>query len=184
MRRSVWISSSKTDFALRISEEGLISSDMKMLSVFLATALAALPSALFATDGTESSFVDKWREAPDTVFQAEDVDLDALLWVARPVVVFAESDADPAFQRQMDLLSARFDELVERDVIVIVDTSPDPRSDVRRKLRPRGFMLTLIGKDGGVKLRKPFPWDVRELSRSIDKMPIRKQELRDRRASN
>jgi len=39
----------------------------------------------------------------------------------------------------------------------------------------------LIGKDGGVKLRKPFPWSVRELSRSIDKMPMRQQELRDRR---
>ena len=40
-------------------------------------------------------------------------------------------------------------------------------------------MLTVIGKDGGVKLRKPFPWDVRELSRSIDKMPLRQQEIRD-----
>jgi hypothetical protein len=50
---------------------------------------------------------------------------------------------------------------------------------LRTKLRPRGFMVVLIGKDGGVKLRKPFPWDVREFSRSIDKMPMRQQELRD-----
>ena len=49
----------------------------------------------------------------------------------------------------------------------------------RRKFRPRGFMLTLIGKDGEVELRKPFPWDVREISRSIDKMPLRQQEIRD-----
>jgi hypothetical protein len=41
-------------------------------------------------------------------------------------------------------------------------------------------MLTLIGKDGGVFQRKPFAWDVREIIRSIDKMPIRKQEIRDR----
>ena len=26
---------------------------------------------------------------------------------------------------------------------------------------------------------KPFPWDVRELTRSIDKMPTRQQEIRD-----
>ncbi len=42
-------------------------------------------------------------------------------------------------------------------------------------------MLVLVGKDGSVYLRKPFPWDVRELSRSIDKMPLRQQEMRDRR---
>jgi len=52
---------------------------------------------------------------------------------------------------------------------------------VRRELRPRGFMLALVGKDGQIKLRKPAPWDVRELSRSIDKMPMRQQEIRDRR---
>ena len=31
--------------------------------------------------------------------------------------------------------------------------------------------------DGQVKLRKPLPWDVRELTRSIDKMPLRQQEI-------
>jgi len=40
-------------------------------------------------------------------------------------------------------------------------------------------MLVLIGKDGGVKLRKPFPWNVREISRVIDKMPMRRQEIND-----
>ena len=46
---------------------------------------------------------------------------------------------------------------------------PDPKNRV------------LIGKDGTVYLRKPFPWSVREISRSIDKMPLRQQEIRDRR---
>jgi hypothetical protein len=41
-------------------------------------------------------------------------------------------------------------------------------------------MLALIGKDGEIKLRKPAPWDVREITRSIDKMPLRAQEMRDR----
>jgi hypothetical protein len=39
----------------------------------------------------------------------------------------------------------------------------------------------LIGKDGGVKLRKASPWDVRELTRVVDKMPMRQREVRDRR---
>jgi hypothetical protein len=37
-----------------------------------------------------------------------------------------------------------------------------------------------MGKDGQIKLRKPFPWDARELSRSIDKMPMRQQEMRSK----
>ena len=40
-------------------------------------------------------------------------------------------------------------------------------------------MLTLVGKDGNIKLRKPFPWSVREISRSIDKMPMRLREIRE-----
>ena len=82
----------------------------------------------------------------------------------------------------MELLSARADELRERDVVVVVDTTPRPRSAIRKKLRPRGFMLTLIGKDGRVNLRKPFPWDVREITRAIDKWPLRKQEIREGKA--
>lgn len=109
----------------------------------------------------------------------QDVDLADLKWIKRPVIVFADSPNDPAFIEQMDLLRAGRADLSERDVIIITDTAPDPLSDLRRKLRPRGFMLVLIGKDGGVKLRKPFPWDVREISRSIDKMPIRQREIRE-----
>ncbi len=46
-------------------------------------------------------------------------------------------------------------------------------------MRPAGFMLVLVGKDGGIKLRKPSPWDVREITRSIDKMPMRQREIRE-----
>lgn len=139
-------------------------------------------SAAPAADGaeTDTSVVETWQNAPDTVFEANAVELADLKWVARPVVVLADTPEDPAFQRQIALLEARKGELAQRDVIVIADTDPDARSELRKKLRPRGFMLVLIGKDGGVKLRKPFPWDVRELSRQIDKMPLRQQEIRDR----
>lgn len=138
-------------------------------------------SSVFAADGgvTADSVVEQWKTDPTTIFEAGEVSLEDFRWLARPVIVFADTPANPAFNRQVELLQARVDELVERDVVLIVDTSRAEPSDIRRKLRPRGFMLTLIGKDGGVKLRKPFPWDVRELSRSIDKIPLRQQEIRD-----
>jgi hypothetical protein len=78
----------------------------------------------------------------------------------------------------MRLLREQLPDLKDRDVVVITDTEPSQKTDLRQKLRPRGFMLVLIGKDGGIKLRKPSPWNVREISRIIDKMPMRRQEMR------
>ena len=115
--------------------------------------------------------------------QEFDGDLSAFLWTHRPVVVFADSPADPRFHEQMEWLQSGEDALRERDVIVLTDTDPSANSQLRRKLRPRGFMLVLVGKDGGVKMRKPHPWTVRELSRSIDKFPDRIREVEERRGS-
>jgi hypothetical protein len=116
---------------------------------------------------------------PVVIRDATVTDLNEFKWKNRPVVVFADSADDPAFVEQMQLLAARPEELSERDVVVIVDTDPAARSDIRLKMRPRGFMLTIVGKDGNIAIRKPFPWSVREISRSIDKMPIREREIRD-----
>ena len=116
----------------------------------------------------------------DMIFaQADMDDLTEFRWKKRPVLVFADSADDPAFIEQMELLHARADELAQRDVIVLTDTDPAARSAIRLKMRPRGFMLVLVGKDGGNKLRKPFPWSVREITRSIDKMPMRQREIRE-----
>ncbi len=141
-----------------------------VISAFLAT-------SLIAQEAIETP--------PKTLFQnGEAADLNEFLWIKRPIVVFADSPSDPRFIQQMDLLNALPEELITRDVIVLTDTDPAAKSALRKKLRPRGFMLALIGKDGTIYLRKPFPWNVRELSRSIDKLPLRKQEIRDRRSAN
>jgi len=75
------------------------------------------------------------------------------------------------------LLAKRPDALIEREVVIITDTDPDTLSPLRERLRPRDFMLVIMGKDGEVELRKPAPWPAREISRSIDKMPLRQQEI-------
>lgn len=111
-------------------------------------------------------------------------DLSEFIWKKRPVVVFADSENDPAFIAQMEFIEARPDTLIERDVIVLTDTDPGTLSPLRKKLRPRGFMLVIISKEGEIQLRKPFPWDVREISRSIDKLPIRQREIRDGKSSS
>lgn len=146
---------------------------------------AGLMGAAYAQDTATTmsvvSPVEAWQADPLVILNGADVAVEDFKWIARPVIVFATSPADPRFSEQMELLAERAEELVKRDVVVIVDTDDENLSDLRRKLRPRDFMIVLIGKDGGVKLRKPFPYDVRELSRSIDKMPLRQQEIRERR---
>ena len=102
---------------------------------------------------------------------------DRFLWESRAIVVFADTPQDPAYVEQMNALTARPAMLIDRDVVVITDTDPDARSIWRNTLHPRGFSLVLMDKDGQVKLRKPFPWSVREISRAIDKFPLRLQEI-------
>ena len=149
---------------------------------------AALPASSEAHLGTTDpaaeaaqSVIERWEAAPTTIFDAAEIDPAELEWVLRPLVVFADTPNDPRFRQQIDLQMADIDLLAERDVIVITDTDPAAMTPLRTQLRPRGYMMALIAKDGRVALRKPSPWSVRELSRSIDKMPLRQQEIRDRR---
>lgn len=140
-----------------------------VLASFLS--VVALPPAIQAAEPDLSALV----------LPGEEADLSSFLWSKRPIVVFADSEQDPRFQEQMTRLLSDAGALLDRDVIVLTDTNPEAASDLRKKLRPRGFMLVLIGKDGGVKLRKPHPWTVRELSRTIDKFPDRLREVEERR---
>ena len=135
-------------------------------------------AALFLAMTASADAAEELNFAP---VDAAEVALSDLKWQKRPVVVFADDAADPAFVEQMRFLADRWPELAERDVVVITDTDPATPSDARTRLRPRGFMLVLIDKDGTVAQRKPFPWDVREISRAIDKTTTRREELRAKR---
>jgi hypothetical protein len=143
--------------------------------------LVAALAILSAVPGIaqEKTVLERWEEDRTQVFDGSEVTLGDLQWIARPLVIFSDTPNDPRFRLQMDLIMSEVDRLAERDVIIITDTDRAAMSDVRTTLRPRGYMMALVGKDGRVALRKPEPYDVRELSRSIDKMPLRQQEIRD-----
>jgi hypothetical protein len=143
--------------------------------------VAAVDGEGATADGMELSVIARWEADHTVVFDASEVVLADLLYVARPVIVFADNPNQPEFRQQMQLFEADISGLDIRDVILIVDTDPEARTAIRQELRPRGFNLVLIDKDGRVNLRKPEPWDVREISRQIDKMPLRLQEIREGR---
>ena len=120
------------------------------------------------------------RELPANelrVLPASEVDPAEFMWQARPVVIFADTAADPAFVEQLAALRRDPNPLLMRDAVVITDTDPGDVSRWRRQLRPEGFSLVLMDKDGQVKQRKPAPWSVREITRAIDKFPLRRQEI-------
>ena len=141
---------------------------MKLLRTALFAALLPLSAIAQETPAPTAAF------AP--VPAAEIVWAD-LMYVKRPIVVFADSPNDPNFLRQMELIAREPGELAERDVIVITDTDPDARTEVRKKLRPRGFSLVLLDKDLKPVIRTPLPWEVREITHAIDKFPLRRQEI-------
>lgn len=150
---------------------------MKPLFTLVFLAFASTPALAQDTAKDASNDV----EVP-IIRAADSVNLNDFLWLKRPLVVFADTPADPRYVEQMGYLIDRLNVLDARDVVIVTDTDPAARSDLRQKLRPRGFGLVLIGKDGVIYLRKPAPWEVREITRSIDKLPVRQQELRDGRA--
>jgi Domain of unknown function (DUF4174) len=154
---------------------------MKPILALVLTSFLCLPNVLSAQTAEQVSEQAVEADAPVLIQSGEDVDLASFQWHKRPIVIFADSPEDPRFNTQIELLSREAERLLDRDVIVLTDTNPAAKSELRKKLRPRGFTLVLVGKDGGVKLRKPHPWSVRELTRSIDKFPDRLREVEERR---
>ena len=124
------------------------------------------------------------QDAPDPVayapVPASGVVIADELYLHRIVVVFADSAQDPAFVRQMEILTPNLTDLQQRDVLLVTDTDPKSQSELRATLHPRGFSIVIMDKDGTVAIRKPLPWDVREISRSIDKFPSRIAEVLER----
>ncbi len=104
-------------------------------------------------------------------------DLDSLQWIARPLVVFADTPNDPRYVQQIARLEAEPEPLAERNVVVLTDTEPTANGPLRQRLRPRGFEVVLIDTDGRVAQRRPLPITVREITHLIDRMPSRRDEI-------
>lgn len=105
------------------------------------------------------------------------VDLEAYRWSHRPVLLFSPSENEPAYVEQRAALEASQDGLVERDIVVLIDTDPNGQGLLRASFGAEGFEVLLIGKDGGVKLRQQEPVGTGALFAAIDAMPMRRQEI-------
>ncbi len=153
---------------------------MKPLYALVLSAFLPFMASAQAETASVSSDVAAQVTVPFGPVAAGDIVLGDQLYRKRPIVVFADSPNDPNYLRQMELLLQDLPSLEARDVVLVTDTDPAAKSEWRIKLRPRGYSLVLMDKDLAPVIRKPLPWEVREITRAIDKFPLRRQEMLER----
>jgi predicted Rossmann fold nucleotide-binding protein DprA/Smf involved in DNA uptake len=101
---------------------------------------------------------------------------------AHRLVVVVGRPTDPRVTEQHALLAQGAAALRERDVVV-QDIAPEAARRERAQLGVRSgtkFQVLLIGKDGGIKLRRDKPVAASEIIALIDTMPMRQEETRRR----
>ena len=111
------------------------------------------------------------------------------LWRSRVLVVAGDADL---FAAQRAALWGRRAALCVRDMVVVEIAADSVRIDgaavgldaweTRRHLAIDGPAVLLIGKDGGVKLRRPGPVPAERIFALIDDMPMRRAEARQPRS--
>jgi hypothetical protein len=121
----------------------------------------------------------------------------------RVLLVFAPDSLDRRFGQQLDNFAHHSADSSSRDLVLIPivpdsglpDASPvlrelrpplvhdDEKITIRKRfhIAPGSFTVILVGKDGGEKLRSTTPIAIARLNRVIDAMPMRKEEMRNRR---
>lgn len=128
----------------------------------------------------------------DSSCEGKNISLDQFQWNNRILVLFADDSTQQAYQDQINLLKSHNNGVLERDLVIfsifnnqcsllgdqiISDASA---REIRQRLSPAtSYSIYLIGKDGGVKLKKDQVLEVEELFSVIDKMPMRRREMRN-----
>lgn len=107
---------------------------------------------------------------------AQEMELNQYLWKNRVLLVFPGS-ASEAQGEQAKILGSDPDGIRERDLVVL--QVREEATLKQFKVSPGDFMLILLGKDGGVKLRQSHPLALKDLYQLIDSMPMRQREMRE-----
>ena len=104
---------------------------------------------------------------------------------SRVLVILASDQNDPNLTRQRDLNTQARAGFLERDLVIVeLVGSQSGTAAVRERLSPSqgAFRVVLVGKDGRVKQTSEHPIRPEELFATIDAMPMRQREMRERGA--
>ena len=122
------------------------------------------------------------------------VNLDDYQWHNRLLLLVAPDASAPAVAQVRDELERRYQDVVDRDLLVIqlflngqslvgdrpISVSEAAQLRLELGTGPDEQLLVLIGKDSGVKRRAPLLTDLQEIFTQIDAMPMRRNEMRER----
>ena len=112
--------------------------------------------------------------------------LDDFRWKNRIVLIMNPGPQNPLSDKQLKSFRLYKAEIKERDLLVfeVNNTSVTDIFEAQRSLDPaeiphRNYEgIILLGKDGGIKLKKPFYVPPSELFELIDSMPMRRAEMK------
>ena len=86
------------------------------------------------------------------------------------------------WQRQNSILAGSRAQFADRDLVRLDVFASGPKVDPSLRahyhVRPGAFRVLLIGKDGHVAYGGPTPVSLRTLMATIDRMPMRRDEMR------
>ena len=122
------------------------------------------------------------------------MDLTQFQWKNRLLFIFAEDDSHPLYKDLQSQIVAQKAEVNDRDLIVFEVLAQGPARTNTRSLSQKeadsirdhfavpsnAFSLILVGKDGGIKLKRSDQVDLREVFGLIDSMPMRQREMRQK----
>lgn len=104
-------------------------------------------------------------------------------WKKRVLLIAAPTTEQADFKAQKALLKANEKELAERDCLVLevlyeqLSAADQQLLTQKTGIKPPQFAVVLIGKDGGVKQKSNRPISPAELFGTVDKMPMRREEM-------
>jgi hypothetical protein len=121
-----------------------------------------------------------------TAAEAEHDPLSRYRWIAPVLVVLVADPENPDLAEQKRQIESLKDGAAERELVVVQPPAGSAEATALRMqlgLGKEPFQAVLVGKDGGAKLRAAKPITALELMATIDAMPMRQNEMRQRTRS-
>lgn len=107
-------------------------------------------------------------------------------WKNRIIVLYENDTNANEVKSALEIIDTNASKCTERDIRVFVykedvfyNTNREATGIKKSDILPEIFKgYILIGKDGGIKVKAPYPFNLEKLFLLIDSMPMRKSEMR------
>lgn len=120
-------------------------------------------------------------------FNMEAQDISDYKWKNRIVILYENDTNTTDVKSALEIIDNNASKFTERDILVFVykdnllySVDRKPTEIKKSEILPEiydGYIL--IGKDGGIKSKAQYPFNLQKLFNLIDSMPMRKSEMRN-----